>query len=70
MAAETKYTISRYSPSNHQVTSILEGLKVYQPDQLQFDYAKGCEIINESWPNTELLPVPLTEAEEARLQKL
>ncbi len=67
MAAETKYTISRYGPSNHQVTSILEGLKAYQSDILQFDYAKGCDIINEGWPNTELLPVPLTEAEEAQI---
>lgn len=67
MAAETKYTISRYGPSNHQVTSILEGLKAYQSDLLQFDYAKGCDIINEGWPNTELLPAPLTEAEEAQM---
>lgn len=67
MAAETRYTISRYGPSNHQVTSILEGLKAYQSDKLQFDYAKGCELINEGWPNTELLPVPLTETEEAQI---
>lgn len=67
LAAETKYTISRYGPSNNKVTSILEGFKAYESGQLQFDYAKGCDIINEGWPNTELLPVALTNAEEEQI---
>ena len=67
LAAETKYTVSRYGPSNNPGTSILDGLKAYQSDQLQFDYAKGCDIVNEGWPNTELLPADLTPGEAAQI---
>ncbi|WP_187262032.1 glycoside hydrolase family 3 C-terminal domain-containing protein [Pontibacter beigongshangensis] len=67
LAAETKYTISRYGPSNHQSISVLDGLKQYQSEQLQFDYAKGCDIVNEGWPNTELLPQPLNQKEQQQI---
>ncbi|MFT2010519.1 glycoside hydrolase family 3 C-terminal domain-containing protein [Pontibacter sp. 13R65] len=69
LANETKFTVSRYGPSNNKGVSVLEGLKQYQTNQVQFDYVKGCDIVNEGWPNTELLPLALTAKEEEQIAK-
>lgn len=67
LAAEVGYTISRYGPSNNPSTSILDGLKQYNNGKLNIDYAKGCEIVNEGWPGTEIIDEPVTEKEKAMI---
>jgi beta-glucosidase len=67
MAAETRYAISRYGPTNLKVTSILEGIKERVANQASVSYAKGCDVIDESWPESEIIYTPLTPEETARI---
>lgn len=65
MAAETDYVISRYGPSNLKVTSILDGIKEYAGGKVSVRYAKGCEVVDAAWPESEIIHTPLTAAESA-----
>lgn len=65
MAAETDYVISRYGPSNIKVTSILEGIKAYAGKKASVNYAKGCEVVDANWPESEIIDTPLTPEETA-----
>lgn len=67
MAAETDYVISRYGPSNLNVTSILEGIKAYAGKKASVNYAKGCEVVDDDWPESEIIETPLTPQESAQI---
>lgn len=69
LADEDNFMISRYGPNGLNTVTVLEGLKDYLSNtQVQLYYEKGCEIVNASWPESEIIPVPLTK-EELRNQK-
>lgn len=67
MAAETDYVISRYGPSNIKVTSILEGIKAYAGKKASVSYAKGCEVIDDNWPESEIIETPPTKEESDQM---
>lgn len=73
LATEVNYTTSRYGPSNNPVTTILDGIKEYVSNdnkhtlQPEVNYVKGCEVIDETWPESEIIPTPLTPAEQASI---
>jgi len=69
LAAETGYAVSRYGPSNNVVTSVLGGIKTFVGNSVQVDYAKGCEVVNEGWPENEIIPTPLTAGEQASIKE-
>lgn len=64
LATEIGYTISRYGPSNNPSISILEGLKQYNNGKLNIDFAKGCEVVNDGWPGTEIIDERISEKEQ------
>lgn len=64
LAAETNYAISRYGPNHISVTSVLEGLKNYLPKNVQLNYLKGCEVVDSTWPESEIIHTPLTLEEQ------
>ena len=64
LATEVNYTTSRYGPSNNKVTNVLDGITAYVGDKAQVSYAKGCDIIDATWPESELIEMPLTKAEQ------
>ncbi len=65
LAAEKGYATSRYGPSYNPVTSVLEGIRNYVGKNSTVDYAKGCDIIDATWPESEIIPTPLTAEEQA-----
>jgi len=65
LATETSYAISRYGPSHNPVTSVLEGIKNHVGKNVTVDYAKGCNVIDATWPESEIIETPLTAAEQA-----
>lgn len=67
MAAATSYTISRYGPTNLPMTSILNGIEQYTQNKASVIYAKGCEIIDATWPESEIIPTALTAQEKAMM---
>ncbi len=64
LAAEKTHSISRYGPSNLDVISVLEGIQQTAGKNIQVNYAKGCEVIDDNWPESELFPDTLTAAEK------
>jgi beta-glucosidase len=69
LAAAESHTISRYGPSNNRVTSVLQGIKEYLGNNNIVQYEKGCEIVNEGWPETEIIPTALTKKEQDGIAK-
>ncbi len=69
MAKQTRFMESRYGPANNPLTSIHDGLLAYASDQLTFDYAKGCDIVDPYWPESEIIPYDLTDAERQLLEE-
>ena len=63
-ADETDNLICRYGPANAPIKSVYQGLKEYLPDA-EVGYAKGCDIIDRYFPESELYDVPL-DAEESK----
>ncbi|MBB5395531.1 glycoside hydrolase family 3 N-terminal domain-containing protein [Mucilaginibacter sp. AK015] len=65
LAAETNYAISRYGPSHNPVTTVLDGIRNYMGSNARVTYAKGCNIVDATWPESEIIETPLTGAEQA-----
>lgn len=64
LAAAENYAISRYGPSNNPVTSVLEGIRANVGNAIHVTYEEGCEVINPGWPETEIIPTPLSKGEK------
>jgi beta-glucosidase len=59
----------RYGPSGVRGITVLEGIKNKLGGKARVQYAKGCEIVDAHWPETEVLPEPLTKEEQEDLDK-
>jgi len=65
LAMETSYATSRYGPSHNPVTTVYDGIKNYVGNDATVSYAKGCDIIDATWPESEIIETPLTDKEQA-----
>jgi len=68
-ADDDTLTQYRYGPSAVKGVTVLEGIKNLLGGKVKVNYAKGCEITNEHWPDTEVLPEPLTDGERAGINE-
>jgi beta-glucosidase len=64
LSTATKYTTSRYGPSSNPITTVLDGIKKYVGSQIAVEYAKGCDVVDANWPESEIIPTPLTDEEQ------
>nr|WP_294897912.1 glycoside hydrolase family 3 N-terminal domain-containing protein [uncultured Pedobacter sp.] len=67
LAVPTNYQLSRYGPSNNPVTSVLDGIKNEVGDKVKISYAKGCNVVDATWPESEIIPTPLTAEEQKEI---
>lgn len=67
-ADEVENLICRYGPANAPIKSVYEGIKEYLPTA-EVRYAKGCDIIDKYFPESELYNVPLDAEEQAMIDK-
>lgn len=67
-ADEIKEMVCRYGPANPSIITVLAGLTEFLPNTV-INYAKGCEIIDERYPLSEILPEPLTADEKEMIEK-
>ena len=65
LAAEVNYMTSRYGPSNNPVVTVLDGIKNLAGNKIKIDYAKGCAVVDSTWPETEIIPTPVTKQEQS-----
>ena len=64
-ADEVRNLICRYGPANAPIKTVYNGLKEYLPNA-EVRYAKGCDIIDKHFPDSELYNVPL-DADEQKM---
>jgi beta-glucosidase len=67
-ANEVQNLVCRYGPANAPIITIYEGIKSYLPNA-EVGYAKGCEIIDKYFPESELYTVPLDAGEQQQLDE-
>lgn len=64
LANEANYMTSRYGPNGNPAVTILDGLRAYLGAE-RVVYAMGCSTMDADWPESEILPAPLTADEAA-----
>ncbi|MDE1191636.1 MAG: glycoside hydrolase family 3 N-terminal domain-containing protein [Arachidicoccus sp.] len=65
-ATNDSYAHTHYGPSGTKSVNVLEGIE----NKLGKDkvlYAKGCELVDKHWPESEILPVPPNATEQAQI---
>jgi len=70
LADVTSFIVSRYGPSHLSMISALEGIKNYVGTAANVSYAKGCNIIDATWPESEIFPTELTDLEKAQMDSV
>jgi beta-glucosidase len=65
---ETAYT-SRYGPQNLAVINVLEGIKSYVGKSATVAYSKGCDVVDATWPESEIIETPLTSNEQKSISE-
>ena len=68
-ANDTSYATSHYGSLAGNVTSVLRGIKAKLSKDVEILYTKGCDIVDANWPESEILPQPLTEIEKNEINK-
>jgi len=67
-ADDIRDLICRYGPANAPIKSVYKGIKEYLP-AADVQYAKGCEIIDKYFPESELYDVPLDNDEKRAIDE-
>lgn len=67
-ADEVKNLICRYGPANAPIKTVYQGIKEYLPEA-EVRYAKGADIIDKHFPESELYDVPLDKDEQAMIDE-
>jgi len=68
-ADDDSLTRYRYGPNQVNGITVLQGIKNKVGDRVKVNYAKGCDVTDEHWPQTEVLPEPLTQKEKDEIGK-
>lgn len=67
-AEEVNNLICRYGPANAPIKTVYDGIKEYLPDA-EVRYAKGADIIDKYFPESELYTVPLDKDEQGMIDE-
>lgn len=68
LANEFNFMYSRYGPSDNKAVSVYEGLKNYGSGKIEVLYEKGCDIVDPNWPESEIIPTPISSIEEQGIE--
>ena len=61
---------NRYGPQNYPAITVRRGLEAALKGKgVEVLYAKGCNIVDPKWPDSELVPVPMTQKERDDIDK-
>ena len=64
LAKEENYMVSRYGPQGLDNINVYEGIAEYLEGKAEVVYAKGCEVVDAKWPDSEIVPVPMNSQEK------
>ena len=68
-ADDTGYAHLHYGPLGTKAVSVLEGLRTELDGKADVVYAKGCELVDKNWPESEVLPEDPTAEEMAGIEE-
>ena len=68
-ADDQSLTQYRYGPSAVQSVTVRQGIQNLLGSSVKVNYAKGCDVVNANWPETEVLPEPLTLEEQRQIEE-
>jgi beta-glucosidase len=68
-AHDASYALTHYGPLAVEVTTVLDGLRNEVGGKCEIVYTKGCEIVDENWPDSELISTVLNEKELNEIEK-
>ncbi|MBV9928598.1 MAG: glycoside hydrolase family 3 C-terminal domain-containing protein [Acidobacteria bacterium] len=69
LADDDSNTHNRYGPSGVNGVTVLEGVRSKLGGGVKVNYAKGCDVVDARWPESEVLPEPLTKDEQDEIAK-
>ena len=61
------YMISRYGPNGLECTTMLQGIRDFVGNDVTVAYEKGCEVTDPKWPESEIIPYPLSAEERSQM---
>jgi beta-glucosidase len=68
-ANNDEFANARYGPSGVKGITVLQGIKDKLGPHVKVNFAQGCEITSEHWPQTEVLPEPLSAKEKEQIDE-
>lgn len=68
-ANEEGYALTHYGPLTVEVTTVLEGIQEKTKGKAEVLYTKGCDLVDAHWPESEIIDYPLTDDEQAEIDK-
>ncbi len=63
-ADEKSYALTHYGPLAVEVSTVLSGVRERMAGKAEVLYAKGCDLVDPHWPESELVNFPMTTEEE------
>lgn len=66
-ADNADYADVHYGPHGTKGVTVLEGIKEKLGANVHVNYAKGCEIVDKNWPESEVLPQPPSASEQEQM---
>lgn len=68
-ADDGRYSHRHYGPSGGHAVTVLEGVRRKLGTRAEVRFAKGVDIAGDNWPMIEILPEPLSAAEQAGIDE-
>ena len=68
-ANEEGYALTHYGPLAVEVTTVLEGIQEKTKGKAEVLYTKGCDLVDAHWPESEIIDYPLTDDQQAEIDK-
>ena len=68
-ANEEGYALTHYGPLAVEVTTVLQGIQDKVKGKAEVLYAKGCDLVDANWPESEIIDYPMTGEEQTEIDK-
>jgi beta-glucosidase len=65
LADETNYMTSRYGPNGLDAVLVKRGLEDYLKGNVEVVYRKGCDVVDDHWPDSEIVPTEMNDKEKS-----
>lgn len=68
-ANDGSYALTHYGPLAVEVATVYDGIVEKLSDDVEVFLSKGCDMVDPNWPESELIDFPITDSEQAEIDK-